>query len=752
MFRGAVEKLLLAYLLQLGATLVTAFQSQPLFRSIGLSRLNALARRPSGTYREKPKPEPEAAAFEQDAEEEDVNPNPKEPTWLEMFPPMRPDSMSEPEIERDVPDWASLKPEDPLFLDMPWPTEAGPDATAFARHMQWRRRLTDGERARWQKWAVYSRLLSTTQRYSHHFQYSASDYVLQNMQRELQQKALANAAKGYLLEASAWETIAYGFAEKEMEEVGAVIKGYYSAINRRNFDEVKALLLPDEETSCVLPGYEQATGYSQVESLLKQVIKEAKPFGSIAVSPIAIYAVGYTAIAQVFETIEPGTALKTVKRNAKSKPTKAPVKRVCSTLVLRKFNKQWRVWGVHSVKVGRASLLGDKVPAPRMIKPSQSRSPAASERSKSDRSSASGRALTKAIRAILSDNKRMQNDSENDDDDDDEDDEDDDSDLGRKQSRATSASSSDNKTRQMHRSILDSDVVDSDAPSIKQAVQALRLLHFRGELTADQRDVLVRDTVLSVAAEKVPMLEVAYELLLMEPMPETEAGGQKGLGMMGWDSSADLKKAVSEGALQSEPQYRTMLTELLTGANGDRGRPPGPKQRQKISAAVDATSAEVTAHRQKFKKEMSELTFSIIKSQRGKSGGKERAMREFERKAAKLIKAASGREQEIFLKHFPNFGSNPRPRELLRTEQRRGLLEGDVEQRIAEFREQCLLILGSEDGAEQKIGGEGPVGPSDMGFGQKGASFTIEDDEEEQEQEESARRKALLSEGLGADF
>ena len=736
---GANERLLLALLL--GVSLVAGFQ--PLFRSIGLNRLNALARRPSGTYREKPKPEPEAAAFEQDAEEEDVNPNPKEPTWLEMFPPMRPGSVRESEIERDVPDWASLKPDDPLFLDMPWPTEAGPDATAFARHMQWRRRLTDGERVRWQKWAVYSRLLSTTERYGHHFQYSASDYVLQNMQRELQQKALANAAKGYLLEASAWETIAYGFAEKEMEEVGAVIKGYYSAINRRNFDEVKALLLPDEETSCVLPGYEQATGYSEVESLLKRVIKEAKPFGSIAVSPIAIYAVGYTAIAQVFETIEPGTALKTVKRNGKSKPTKAPVKRVCSTLVLRKFNKQWRVWGVHSVKVGRASLLGDQVPAPRMIKPRQSRSSAASERSKTDRSSASGRALSKAIKAILSSKNYGYYDSE-----DGEDGEDDDSDLRRKFSRATSGSSSDSEARQMHRSILDSDVVDSDAPSIKQAVQALRLLHFRGELTADQRDILVRDTVLSVAAEKVPMLEVAYELLLMEPMPETEAGDRQGLGMMGWDSSADLRKAVSEGALQSESQYRTMLTELLTGAYGDRGRPPGPKQRQKISAAVDATSAEITAHRQKFKKEMSDLTFSIIKSQRGKSGGKERAMREFERKAAKLIKVASGREQEIILKHFPNFAGNSRPQELLRTEPRRGLLEGDVEQRLAEFREQCLLILGFEDGADSKSEGEGPIGPSDMGFGHKGPSFTIEDDEQEQEREESARRKALLSGGL----
>jgi hypothetical protein len=153
-----------------------------------------------------------------------------------------------------------------------------------------------------------------------------------------------------------------------------------------------------------------------------------------------------------------------------------------------------------------------------MIKPRQSRSSAASERSKTDRSSASGRALSKAIKAILSSKNYGYYDSE-----DGEDGEDDDSDLRRKFSRATIGSSSDSEARQMHRSILDSDVVDSDAPSIKQAVQALRLLHFRGELTADQRDILVRDTVLSVAAEKVPPGQIAAST---EPKGQKEPAGQ----------------------------------------------------------------------------------------------------------------------------------------------------------------------------------------------------------------------------------
>lgn len=47
-------------------------------------------------------------------------------------------------IRNDI-DYSLLKPDDPFFLDMPWPTEVGPAATAFSRHMAWKRRLSDGE-------------------------------------------------------------------------------------------------------------------------------------------------------------------------------------------------------------------------------------------------------------------------------------------------------------------------------------------------------------------------------------------------------------------------------------------------------------------------------------------------------------------------------------------------------------------------------------------------------------------------------
>lgn len=64
-----------------------------------------------------------------------------QPEWLSLFPKKR----DKPEMVREYPDFSLLEPNDPLFLDMPWPTESGPEASAFSRHMHWRRGLSDGE-------------------------------------------------------------------------------------------------------------------------------------------------------------------------------------------------------------------------------------------------------------------------------------------------------------------------------------------------------------------------------------------------------------------------------------------------------------------------------------------------------------------------------------------------------------------------------------------------------------------------------
>lgn len=62
-----------------------------------------------------------------------------------------PTSKNGDKLDRDLPDFTTLKPNDPLFLDMAWPSARSPAASAFAKHLQWRRALTDGER----KWAYY---------------------------------------------------------------------------------------------------------------------------------------------------------------------------------------------------------------------------------------------------------------------------------------------------------------------------------------------------------------------------------------------------------------------------------------------------------------------------------------------------------------------------------------------------------------------------------------------------------------------
>ena len=57
-------------------------------------------------------------------------------------------------------DYSLLNPSDPLFLDLDWSTirKSTPESKAYADHLAWKRSLTDVERLRWQKWAIYQRV------------------------------------------------------------------------------------------------------------------------------------------------------------------------------------------------------------------------------------------------------------------------------------------------------------------------------------------------------------------------------------------------------------------------------------------------------------------------------------------------------------------------------------------------------------------------------------------------------------------
>lgn len=172
-----------------------------------------------------------------------------QPEWLQLFPKER----GEAELLREYPDFASLEPNDPLFLDMPWPEKAGPEASAFGKHMQWRRSLSDGERLRWQKWAVYQRLME-----KHHFKYTLDDYIVQNMIRDVKKKAMNAKDLGFRMENSMWTATELAFKTQETAEITVLIKALYSAFNRKNYDELRALWLPDENVEMSFPGYEKA--------------------------------------------------------------------------------------------------------------------------------------------------------------------------------------------------------------------------------------------------------------------------------------------------------------------------------------------------------------------------------------------------------------------------------------------------------------------------------------------------------------
>ena len=239
-----------------------------------------------------------------------------EPEWLELFPPQGRNSV--PEIEREYPDYPSLAPDDPLFIDMPWPSESGPEASAFGRHMQWRRGLTDGERRRWQQWAIYHRMMK-----KHHFGYCLEDFIFQNMLRDLYQRADTAKELGFVTEESMWRALALKNKDEQETEVRAVIQSLYSAFNRKNYDELRTLWLPDDSVELIIPGCEKARGANEVSKLYRQAIKDSRPFGSVDAKIVSVNSNGFVAVVQTVEIVNSGTELKVLKKKTAIAPPSA---------------------------------------------------------------------------------------------------------------------------------------------------------------------------------------------------------------------------------------------------------------------------------------------------------------------------------------------------------------------------------------------------------------------------------------------
>jgi hypothetical protein len=89
------------------------------------------------------------------------------------------------------------------------------------------------------------------------YEYSLQDYIQQNLLGELHNKATESLSSGQALNASVYSGLELELRAAEEAEVRAVMKAYYSAFNRQNLDEVRALWLPDDSVELLLPGYEK---------------------------------------------------------------------------------------------------------------------------------------------------------------------------------------------------------------------------------------------------------------------------------------------------------------------------------------------------------------------------------------------------------------------------------------------------------------------------------------------------------------
>ena len=101
---------------------------------------------------------------------------------------------------------------------------------------------------RWQKWAIYQRLLSKDM-----FQYTLEDYIFQNFLRDLDKKSL-HSENG-----AVWKVISDEYRSEQALEVRSVMKAYYSAFNRQHYDDLGSLWLPDDNNiELLIPGYSKA--------------------------------------------------------------------------------------------------------------------------------------------------------------------------------------------------------------------------------------------------------------------------------------------------------------------------------------------------------------------------------------------------------------------------------------------------------------------------------------------------------------
>lgn len=504
--------------------------------------------------------------------------------WDELFPTIFNDTnASRKYFDKNV-DISKLKPEDPRFLDMPWPTDAGPESVALSKHLLWRRGLSDGERVRWQKWAVYKRLHANDK-----FDFAVEDFVYQTLLKQYESKASSALNKGEVAESVLWNTLANGSKKIEENLVRATIKAFYSAFSRQNFDDLRSLWLPDEQLSeIVLPGYDKEVGHDNVEKLLKQVVRESKPFGIVAAEVVSVTVVGYMAVVHSIETIQPGYGLKTINKKdlGASKKEKSP-RKLFATTILRKFNNQWRLMKHHVTNFKTSVFTGNAldVQAENRRRARRGRETESSVRKPDSRVGSSSQVLPETLQDALMEGNvmsvlskvgdsgewervlvrgsdgRLEMTGDADDGDSMDDEEEAETKLrklgfdARLLGGMLDRSAVLSKQRDDSRLLLDSE--DPNSVS-KRSVQAVRALWKAGSITVEQKDILLQDIIAKVSVDETSPVESAFELLVM-----------KG----GLDRPMRLKdrRAMDEAGLEEFAEQCVMLVSNLKKQAAEEG-------------------------------------------------------------------------------------------------------------------------------------------------------------------------------------
>eukprot|EP01031_Cornospumella_fuschlensis_P032795 gene32795-39649_t len=183
-------------------------------------------------------------------------------------------NMTEYAIYRSNIDVTKLEPDDPYFMDMPWPKSLGPEANAFARHLQWRRNQSQGDLQRWIKWAVYQRNQDRSK-----LRYNVDDFISQNLLK-LMSKRMANSDLP-ADERDTWHTVKKTIQAQGQEEVEATMRAYYAAFSKRDLDELRAFILPDDRIEFMFPGYGRVRGVMEVHKLYSEIMADCKPVATV---------------------------------------------------------------------------------------------------------------------------------------------------------------------------------------------------------------------------------------------------------------------------------------------------------------------------------------------------------------------------------------------------------------------------------------------------------------------------------------